>query len=116
MMRLPADKNKMMKKERNASLLLCVVMDVIGYWTYSVPFIGEFADLLWAPISAAIFFKMFGGWKGAMGGVFNFIEELLPGTDFIPSFTLMWLWRNVGQRKQASNQQSVVRNPLIAKN
>jgi hypothetical protein len=32
----------------------------------------------------------FGGWKGALGGIGNFIEELLPGIDFIPSFTIMW--------------------------
>jgi len=24
-------------------------------------------------------------------GVFNFIEELMPGLDFIPTFTIMWL-------------------------
>lgn len=72
------------------SLLLCIVMDIIGYATYSVPVLGEFGDLLWAPVSALIFYKMFGGWKGAMGGVFNFVEEILPGLDFIPSFTLMW--------------------------
>lgn len=34
---------------------------------------------------------MFGGTKGAIGGVFNFIEELLPGLDFIPTFTITWL-------------------------
>jgi hypothetical protein len=65
-------------------------MDLIGYATYSVPFFGEFADLIWAPISAIIFFVTFGGWKGVLGGIGNFLEELLPGTDFIPSFTIMW--------------------------
>jgi len=72
------------------SLLLCIVMDIIGYATYSIPVLGEFGDLLWAPVSAFIFYRMFGGWKGAMGGVFNFIEEILPGMDFIPSFSIMW--------------------------
>ncbi len=100
MVRLIPYKNKKMKKENNTSLLLCIVMDIIGYWTYSIPFFGEIADLVWAPVSAAIFFKMFGGWKGAVGGLFNFVEELLPGTDFIPSFTLMWLFRNVGQGRK----------------
>jgi len=65
-------------------------MDLIGYATYAIPFLGEFADIIWAPVSAIIFFVSFGGWKGALGGIGNFIEEILPGTDFIPSFTLMW--------------------------
>ena len=65
-------------------------MDLIGYATYAIPGIGEFGDIIWAPVSALIFYKTFGGWKGAFGGLFNFIEEILPGTDFIPSFTIMW--------------------------
>jgi len=79
---------------RRPSLLLCIVFDLIGYASYSVPFLGEFADIIWAPLSGLIFYQLFGGWKGAMGGVFSFIEELMPGTDFIPSFTIMWLLRN----------------------
>jgi hypothetical protein len=75
-------------------LLLCIVFDLIGYASYSVPFLGEFADIIWAPVSGIIFYQLFGGWKGAMGGVFSFIEEFIPGTDFIPSFTIMWLLRN----------------------
>jgi hypothetical protein len=76
---------------RRPSLLFCIVMDLIGYASYAVPFIGEFTDFFWAPISGLIFFFTFGGWKGALGGIGNFIEEILPGTDFIPSFTIMWL-------------------------
>jgi hypothetical protein len=91
-----------MKNTKSSSLLLCIVMDIIGCATYAVPVLGEFGDLVWAPISAFIFFRMFGGWKGAVGGVFNFIEEILPGTDFIPSFTLMWLWQNYRQAKKSS--------------
>ena len=75
---------------RQPSLLFCILMDMIGYASYAVPFWGEFADIIWAPLSAIIFFASFGGWKGALGGIGNFIEELLPGTDFIPSFTIMW--------------------------
>jgi hypothetical protein len=77
------------------SLIFCLLMDAIGYATYAVPFLGEFGDIIWAPISALIFYKTFGGWKGAFGGMFNFIEELLPGFDFIPSFTLMWFMQRL---------------------
>lgn len=83
-----------------ASLLFCLLMDAIGYATYAVPFLGEFGDLIWAPVSAFIFFKTFGGWKGAFGGVVAFVEELLPWTDFIPSFTIMWVLQNLLVRKK----------------
>ena len=83
---------------RQPSILLCVLFDFIGYASYSIPILGEFADIIWAPLSGLIFFMLFGGWRGAMGGVFSFVEELLPGTDFIPSFTIMWFIRN-GQNK-----------------
>ena len=90
------------------SLLFCIVMDLIGYATYAIPFLGEFADIIWAPISAIVFFITFGGWKGALGGIGNFIEEILPGTDFIPSFTIMWFLQNYG-RKSAKPQAQILR-------
>ena len=85
--------------KQQTSLVFCIVMDLIGYLTYSIPGIGEFADILWAPVSGFIFYKTFGGWKGAFGGIFNFAEELLPGTDFIPSFTIMWLVQYFSRKK-----------------
>src|SRR6185295_6664657 len=97
-------------KKSNASLVFCLVMDIIGYATYAVPVLGEFGDIIWAPISAIIFFITFGGWKGAFGGVFNFVEEILPGTDFIPSFTLMWLWQRWRSR-DASLPRTGIQRP-----
>ena len=85
--------------KQQTSLVFCIVMDLIGYLSYSIPVIGEFADVVWAPVSGFIFYKTFGGWKGAFGGIFNFAEELLPGTDFIPSFTIMWLVQYFGRKK-----------------
>ena len=80
-------------------------MDFIGYASYAVPFLGEFADILWAPVSALIFYRTFGGWKGAFGGVFNFVEELLPGLDFIPTFTITWVVNYFGRRKTEFGMQ-----------
>lgn len=74
-------------------------MDVIGYASFSIPGLGEFADVVWAPISAFVFYKVFGGTKGMIGGAFTFLEEILPFTDFIPSFTLMWLWNHFTKDK-----------------
>ena len=82
-------------QQKSTSLVFCVLMDLIGYATYAVPVLGEFGDILWAPISALIFYKTFGGWKGAFGGLFNFVEEIMPGLDFIPSFTIMWFMKNL---------------------
>jgi hypothetical protein len=79
--------------KKRPPLVLCIAMDIIGYATYTLPVMGEFGDIIWAPISAFVFYKAFGGKVGMIGGVFNFIEELIPGLDFIPTFTLVWLWR-----------------------
>ena len=94
-------------ENKKTSLLLCIVMDIVGYATYAIPGLGEFADVIWAPISALIFYKTFGGWKGAFGGIFNFVEELLPGTDFIPSFTIMWIFQYAAGKKKKTNIAAV---------
>ena len=88
--------------KQQPSLLFCILMDAIGYMTYALPLLGEFGDILWAPVSAFIFFRTFGGWKGAFGGLFNFVEELLPGFDFIPSFTIMWFWQRAGRKSEVT--------------
>jgi len=99
----------MKNQQKEVSLLFCILMDFIGYASYAVPFFGEFADFLWAPISALIFYRTFGGWKGAFGGIFNFVEELLPGLDFIPTFTITWVYNyyksGVGSRKSEFGRQ-----------
>ena len=95
-----------MKKQ--PSLLFCIIMDVIGYFTYAIPVLGEFADVIWAPISAIIFYITFGGWKGTFGGLFNFVEELLPGTDFIPSFTIMWIVQYISKKKNIALTSSKI--------
>jgi len=92
----------MNKQQTTTSLIFCVLMDLIGYATYAIPVVGEFGDIIWAPISALIFYKTFGGWKGAFGGLFNFVEEILPGLDFIPSFTIMWFIQRMKKPQQVS--------------
>ncbi|HEU4607892.1 MAG TPA: hypothetical protein VFS31_07265 [Chitinophagaceae bacterium] len=92
---------------KSAPLLLCLVMDALGYLSYSLPFAGELSDLLWAPISALIFYLVFGRSKAALPAVFNFLEEILPGTDFIPSFTLMWIWRYFSRSSKVSARMRI---------
>ena len=90
---------------RSPSLVFCIVMDLIGMATYAVPVIGEVADFVWAPVSAVIFFISFGGWKGAVGGTGNLLEELLPGTDIVPSFTIMWFSQRLNTKEAAHNSK-----------
>ena len=79
------------------ALPLCILLDIIGYASFSLPVLGEFTDLVWAPVSAVIFYRLFGGKMGALGGGFSFVEEILPFTDFIPTFTLAWAFRYFGK-------------------
>lgn len=82
------------------SLIICVLMDVIGYASFAIPGLGEFSDIIWAPLSGLIFYRLFGGKTGLFGGIFNFLEEILPFTDFIPSFCIAWFIRSYYQKKQ----------------
>ncbi len=84
-----------MKKEKLflPNIGLCIVLDLLGMITYFFPGLGEFVDVVWAPISSYLFFKMFGGKLGMIGSVLNFLEEIIPFTDVIPSFTIAWFIR-----------------------
>ncbi len=103
-----------MNKQQPA-LLLCILMDVIGYASFALPGLGEFSDIVWAPISAYIFYKTFGGWKGTFGGIFNFAEEILPFTDFIPTFTIMWVWQYFRKKQEDKtiSTQTAARRPML---
>lgn len=76
-------------------LALGIFLDALGYVSYIVPGLGEFADIMWAPLSAWIMTKLYKGKPGKVAAVINFVEEALPGFDVIPTFTLMWLYTYV---------------------
>jgi hypothetical protein len=54
---------------KRPSLLTCVLLDIAGYLTYLIPFLGEWGDGLWAPLSAFLFYRMFGGRTGKTGAI-----------------------------------------------
>lgn len=81
-------------QRNNPPIGICILLDLVGCISYVIPGIGEFSDIVWAPISAYLFYKMFGGRFGRIGAVLNFIEEILPFTDIIPSFTIAWFIQN----------------------
>lgn len=98
------------------NIVLCILLDLIGSASFSIPLIGEFSDVVWAPISAFLFYKMFGGRFGIIGSVLNFVEEVLPFTDVIPSFTIAWVIRYMSASKEKSNKMKSDAGVLINHN
>lgn len=74
-------------KNKYKTLALSIAFDAIGF----IPFI----DLVWAPLSGYLMTRMYKGEIGKRAGIFTFIEEIIPGLDFIPTFTIMWFYTNV---------------------
>jgi len=74
------------------TLAFCLIMDLLGSATFLLPGLGEWFDILWAPVSAMLFFNSFGGKVGRIGSIINFAEEILPFTDFIPTFTIAYFY------------------------
>lgn len=71
---------------------LSIAFDGVGY----IPFI----DIVWAPVSGYLMTKMYKGRQGKIAGVISFIEELMPGLDVIPTFTLMWVYTYVFSKEK----------------
>lgn len=74
--------------DRIPKLIVSLLIDAIGFFTIGP---GDWVDLLWAPASALAV-----GWLYRRDGYtfLAFGEEILPGTDFIPTATLAWLDEN----------------------
>ena len=50
-----------------------------------------------------------GGVKGLFGGAFSFFDELMPGLDFIPTFTIAWVLQYFRRGKPAQGMQIITR-------
>jgi hypothetical protein len=83
------------KVSKHNKLLLSIVFDTIGYVSFIIPGLGEFTDIIWAPVSAWLMIKLYKGNTGKIAGVISFIEEILSGFDVIPTFTLTWIYSYV---------------------
>lgn len=73
-------------------LVLSIVLDLIGFIT--------FLDIIWAPLSGYIMTRLYKGQKGKVAGVISFIEEIIPGLDIIPTFTIMWFYTYVISKEE----------------
>ncbi|WP_179334767.1 hypothetical protein [Winogradskyella costae] len=76
-------------------LILGLILDALGLVSFIIPGIGEFSDIVWAPISGWLMTKLYVGKAGKVAGFISLVEEGLPGFDVIPTFTLMWLYTYV---------------------
>ena len=69
-------------------LFLSLLLDALGY----VSIIFPPFDFVWAPLSGLIMTKLYKGKAGKIAGVVAFLEEALPFTDVIPTFSIMWVY------------------------
>lgn len=93
--------NFKMNKTLLPNLKTCIILDVIGCVSYVIPPFGP----VWAFISGIIFYFMFGKKLGVFGGMFSFVEELIPGIDFIPTFSIAWYMRKKEIEKDSSERR-----------
>ncbi len=77
---------------KNRDLVLSVILDLIGMATFLIPAFGEIGDIIWAPVAGFLMTRIYSGFSGKVAGFFAFLEEIIPFTDFIPTFTLMWIY------------------------
>ncbi len=88
------------KSDKKTKLILSLIFDCIGMFTYLVPVFAESLDIIWAPISGLLLVLMYKGTVGKIAGLFGTIEELIPFTDIIPTFTITWFYTYI-IRKEA---------------
>ncbi|EAR01183.1 hypothetical protein [Maribacter sp. HTCC2170] len=90
------------KDKKYQTLLLGLLFDGIGMLSFVVPLIGDFADVIWAPLAGWLMTQLYKGKVGQAAGVFTFIEEIIPGLDVVPTFTIMWIYTYVlkGKKKK----------------
>ncbi len=77
---------------KKAKLVLSILFDCIGMLSYLLPALGETVDFVWAPVSGVLLAAMYKGTTGKVAGIIGTIEELIPYTDVIPTFTLTWIY------------------------
>ncbi|KGL60696.1 MULTISPECIES: hypothetical protein [unclassified Polaribacter] len=89
--------NKKYKK-----LGLSILLDLIGFLTI-IPL-----DLVWAPISGYLMTKMYKGKKGKIAGIISFLEEIIPITNIIPTFTIMWLYTYLFSKDNSQEEEDII--------
>ncbi len=96
-----------MKNDKYKLLRKGIIYDLIGMATMFIPIAGAFLDMLWAPYAAKKMIDMYPGNAGKIASWIVFIEEILPITDVIPTFTLMWLYTFVFSSEKKTETQII---------
>lgn len=96
-----------MENIKKKLLIKSLTYDAVGMATGAIPLVGGLLDLLWAPYAAKRMKTMFPGKQGKVASVIVFLEEILPFTDFIPTFTLMWLYTFVWKKEEAPSARII---------
>ena len=86
-------------KKNYKKLAISILLDAIGF----IPLI----DIIWAPLSGYIMSKMYSGTKGKIAGIISFLEEIIPFSDFIPTFTLMWIYTNFFSKEVEKKEKPI---------
>lgn len=89
----PAASPQEFNKKKYTCLLAGLAVDLVGMSSYALPVLGESTDLVFAPLSGLACWLLYGKTLGGLGGVFGALEEWGPGTDMIPTLTLVWLYK-----------------------
>ena len=87
-------------EKRTRNLLLGLLFDAIGMSSLLFPGLSDLLDVIWAPLAGWLMTRMYKGKIGQAAGVITFVEEIVPGLDVIPTFTIMWVYTYVISAKK----------------
>lgn len=104
--------------EKNRKLRYALMIDLIGYVSFLLPGIGEFGDIIWAPISGYLIYLLFPNRKKM--AIIGAIEEAIPFLDLIPTALMTWRQEYVKDRditleqfiENEIREQEVIRETL----
>jgi hypothetical protein len=85
-----------MKENKYKKLGIGIGLDAIGYLSFVFPLF----DIVWAPLSAYLMTRMYKGRKGKIAAAITFVEEAMPFLDVIPTFTIMWFYTYMIDKKK----------------
>jgi len=90
------------KDMKYRKLLVGLLLDGVGMLSFMIPGIGEFSDVIWAPVAGWLMTRLYKGRIGQAAGIIAFTEELIPGMDVVPTFTLTWIYTYLLARKKGN--------------
>lgn len=91
---------------KRRKFLLGLLFDGIGMLSLLFPGVGAALDLVWAPVAGWLMTRMYPGKSGRAAAFITFVEEILPGLDIIPTFTLMWVYTFLLKKKEVMPAKS----------